>query len=104
MRPDPNVLIDQPGDDSIASYVASSSSSDGSLVVVYTPIETRLKINVTKLPSPLIAAWINPRTGERKDVLAVLRGSALECPAPGDGDWLLILRAKQLNTETSLLR
>ena len=104
LRPDPNVLIDQPGDDSIASYVASSSSSDGSLVVVYTPIETRLKINVTKLPSPLIAAWINPRTGERKDVLAVLRGSALECPAPGDGDWLLILRAKQLNTETSLLR
>ena len=104
LRPDPNVLIDQPGDNSIASYVASSSSADGNLVVVYTPVEARLKINVEKLPSPLIAAWINPRTGERKDVLAVLRGSALECPAPSDGDWLLILRAKQSVSETSLLR
>ena len=104
LRPDPNVLIEQPGDDSIASYVAASSSLDGSLVVVYTPVEARLKINVSKLPSPLIAAWINPRTGERNDVLAVLRGSALECPAPGDGDWLLILRAKQEAVETSLLR
>ncbi|MED5453618.1 MAG: putative collagen-binding domain-containing protein, partial [Verrucomicrobiota bacterium] len=90
--------------DAIANYVAASRSLDGSLVVVYTPVEARLKINVTKLPSPLIAAWLNPRTGERTDVLAVLRGSALECPAPGDGDWLLILRAKKSDSEASLLR
>ena len=50
-------------------------------MVVYTPTEVRLKINVAKLPAPLLANWINPRTGERQDVLAVLRGSALECPA-----------------------
>lgn len=104
LRPDSSVLADQPGNDAIANYVAASRSLDGSLVVVYTPVEARLKINVTKLPSPLIAAWLNPRTGERTDVLAVLRGSALECPAPGDGDWLLILRAKKSDSEASLLR
>ncbi|MBT6104465.1 MAG: hypothetical protein HOH62_11235, partial [Verrucomicrobia bacterium] len=70
------------------------SSGDGRLVVVYTPVEKRLKINVAKLPTPLIAAWVNPRTGERSSVLAVLRGAALECPAPGPGDWLLLLRSK----------
>ena len=65
------------------------------MVVVYTPVEARLKINVAKLPAPLLAAWINPRTGEKPEVLAVLRGSALEFPAPDSGDWLLVLRAQK---------
>ena len=99
LRPDPAVLIEQPGDDELAKYVAASSAADGSLVVVYTPTEVRLKINVAKLPAPLLANWINPRTGERQDVLAVLRGSALECPAPDAGDWLLVLRAKKPEPE-----
>jgi hypothetical protein len=99
LRPDASVLLEQPGDDDLAKYVAASSSADGDLVVVYTPTEVRLKINVTKLPAPLLATWVNPRTGERSDVLAVLRGSALECPAPDAGDWLLVLRAKKPEPE-----
>jgi hypothetical protein len=94
LRPDSGVLAEQPGDEALSEYAAATSSGDGRLVVVYTPVEKRLKINVTKLPTPLIAAWVNPRTGERSSVLAVLRGAALECPAPGPGDWLLLLRSK----------
>ena len=99
LRPDASVLLEQPGDDDLAKHVAASSSADGDLVVVYTPTEVRLKINVTKLPAPLLATWVSPRTGERSDVLAVLRGSALECPAPDAGDWLLVLRAKKPKPE-----
>ena len=94
LRPDSVVLAEQPGDEALSEYAAAASSVDGRLVVVYTPVEKRLKINVAKLPTPLIAAWVNPRTGERSSVLAVLRGAALECPAPGPGDWLLLLRSK----------
>ncbi|SVE58874.1 uncharacterized protein METZ01_LOCUS511728 [marine metagenome] len=60
-----------------------------------------MKVSVAKLPTPLIAAWVNPRTGERSSVLAVLRGAALECPAPGPGDWLLLLRSKSAEPETA---
>ena len=88
------MLAEQPGDDALSEYAAAASSGDGRLVLVYTPVEKRLKINVARLPTPLIAAWVNPRTGERSSVLAVLRGAALECPAPGPGDWLLLLRSK----------
>ncbi|MDP6794085.1 MAG: DUF4038 domain-containing protein [Verrucomicrobiota bacterium] len=94
LRPDNGVLAEQPGDDAISEYAAAASSGDRLLVLVYTPVEKRLKINIARLPTPLIAAWINPRTGERSSVLAVLRGAALECPAPGPGDWLLLLRSK----------
>ena len=100
LRPDNGVLAEQPGDEVLSEYAAASSSSDGSLVLVYTPVEQRLKINVARLPTPLIASWINPRTGERSSVLAVLRGTAIECASPGPGDWLLLLRSKPPETAT----
>ena len=46
LRPDPAVLIEQPGDDDLAKYVAASRAAGGSLVVVYSPTEMRLKIIV----------------------------------------------------------
>mgnify|MGYP002527096838 CR=1 FL=1 len=66
LRPDSSVLAEQPGDETLSEFAAAASSGDGSLVVVYTPVEKRLKISVAKLPAPLIAAWVNPRTGERR--------------------------------------
>ena len=101
LRPDNRVLVEQPGDEALSEYAAAASSAAGNLVVVYTPVEKRLKVSVAKLPTPLIAAWVNPRTGERSSVLAVLRGAALECPAPGPGDWLLLLRSKSAEPETA---
>ncbi|HJO09108.1 MAG TPA: DUF4038 domain-containing protein, partial [Verrucomicrobiota bacterium] len=101
LRPDSSVLVEQPGDEDLSEYAAAASSGDGRLVLVYSPVEKRLKINVAKLPAPLIAAWVNPRSGERSSVVAVLRGAALECPAPGPGDWLLLLRSKPLEPTTA---
>ena len=101
LRPDNRVLVEQPGDEALSEYAAAASSAAGNLVVVYTPVEKRQKVSVAKLPTPLIAAWVTPRTGERYSVLAVLRGAALECPAPGTRDWLLQLRSKSAEPETA---
>ncbi len=46
------------------TYATAARSSDGSLIMAYTPVQRNLTINLGKLSGPGKAQWINPSTGK----------------------------------------
>lgn len=92
LRPAPELLVEQPGEQASHLFVAAARSESGDLAVVYVPESPTIRLNLSHLRSELSAYWFNPRTGER--VTASLNGSApqTQFDTPGVGDWVLVLR------------
>ena len=88
LRPDNNLLMEQPGGDNPARHVSASRSEHGDLAVVYLPVGGELKLRPGVLTDGLKAEWFDPRTGRRTP-------STPEAPnsfrAPEEQDWVLLL-------------
>jgi hypothetical protein len=91
LRPDANLLAEQPGGDDPARHVSASRSSDGNLAVVYLPVGGSLRFRENTLRKDLRAEWFNPRTGQR---ISTQSTGQFVFQAPNQQDWVLLLYAK----------
>jgi hypothetical protein len=88
LRPDANLLAEQPGGDDPAHYVSGARSENGNLVVMYLPIGGNLKFKEGALNEGLQAEWFDPRTGQR---LSIQSSGQDAFQAPDQQDWVLLL-------------
>jgi hypothetical protein len=87
LRPAPDLVADQPGQQTPSRTITASRSDEGDLALVYIPQERTVQLNLSGLQPNLSATWFDPRTGERHP--AAQKGDQFETPAPGD--WVLVL-------------
>lgn len=91
LRPAPDVLAEQPGRDAAARFIAAAASDKRDLLVVYTPEVRTIAMKSEAVPRGR-ATWHNPRTGERTNARGVRDGMTTRFDAPGEGDWLLLVK------------
>jgi hypothetical protein len=88
LRPDANLLAEQPGGDDPARHVSASRSENGDLVVMYLPVGGKLRFKEGALNEGLQAEWFDPRTGQR---LPIQSSGQDTFQAPDQQDWVLLL-------------
>jgi len=91
LRPDDNLLAEQPGGDDPARHVSASRSEKRDLAVIYLPVGGSVKLRDGGLAKGLQAEWFNPRTGSRTRIQSTA-SSTFQAPDPQD--WVLLLRNK----------
>jgi hypothetical protein len=93
LRPAPELLARQPGDEDVRAYVVATRTEDGSLALVYTPREGSITLRLGDLAQPVRGTWFDPRTGARQAIGTVTPGSDgdVVVDTPGAGDWVLLL-------------
>jgi hypothetical protein len=88
LRPDANLLAEQPGGDDPARHVSGSRSENGDLMVMYLPVGGKLRFKAGTLREDLRAEWFDPRTGQRM----FIQSSGQDAfQAPDQQDWVLLL-------------
>ena len=88
LRPAPELLTQQPGEDEPERFVAVARTEGGELAIAYLPQGGAIGLRTTSLPHPGAARWFDPRTGEWTDAGNIPEVTAT-FTAPGGGDWLL---------------
>jgi hypothetical protein len=95
LRPAQELLLTQPGSISPSRYIAVVRSDSGDLVLAYIPEDRILDLASHALPKSPKATWINPRTGERFDAVAIDKPGVNQFKTPDSGDWLLLLEGSR---------
>ena len=79
-------------------YLTDARTSDGSLVVIYTPIIRQFAVDMSKLAGPAAAHWFDPAggiyypiTGSPLTNSGLLNFTPPANNADGDGGWVLVL-------------
>lgn len=93
LRPAPQMLTKQPGDQSPERYVAIAKSVEGDFAVAYIPSDRMIEVKLDQLPTRPQINWMNPRDGKRTPAVGVVTEGALQLPTPAEGDWVLLIRA-----------
>lgn len=86
LRPAPEVLVTQPGQEDPARFVSAARTNDGEVLVFYLPAGGEIRI---RPPVPDSAEWFDPRKGLRAPAQQVESG---QFRAPDEQDWVLVLR------------
>ena len=94
LRPAPIFVVNQPGADKPAHFVAAARSDEKDVMIVYVPEDRTIEIKLDSLPPSPSVTWINPRTGENSPAVAVVTTSTCQFPTPSEGDWLLVMRTQ----------
>src|SRR5262249_39078688 len=89
LRPDNDLLSEQPGGDDPARHVSASRSEKGDLAVIYLPVGGEVSLRAGTLREGLKASWFDPRGGQ--STIAESSGKNT-FRAPNDLDWVLLLR------------
>lgn len=93
LRPAPQMLVKQPGDESPLRHVSISKTVEGDFAVAYIPSDRSIEVRLDQLPGRPQITWMNPRDGKRTPAVGVVTGGALQLPTPAAGDWVLLIRA-----------
>jgi hypothetical protein len=82
------------------TYATAARASDGSLIVVYTPVTHSLTVDMTKLSGSATAQWFDPTNGATTTIsgspFANTGTHVFTSPganSTGDQDWVLVLTA-----------
>lgn len=96
LHPAPHLLAKQPGKEGDKvigkKYISISRAIDGSFAVAYLPQGGSVSFDLTELGNLTAATWMNPRSGTQIDGGTIGEDGQLE--APGNGDWVLHLKAQ----------
>lgn len=94
LRPAPELLVQQPGDQQPGSFVSVSQSTDGNTIVAYLPKPGPVKLfNLNH--HAYEAQWFNPVTRQTAKARTLAKGTLLEVSPPADaGDLVLVLKRK----------
>lgn len=87
LRPAPELLAAQPGDDDPAHFAAAARSEAGDLAVLYLPVGGTVTLDPELLAGDLPAAWFNPRDGSRTPAEP---SAPSTYTAPDTNDWVLV--------------
>jgi len=77
-------------------YVTAAHTPDGTLAVVYVPTARTIDLDLDRLVAAVSATWVDPVSGDRREVSPGSRMSTPGANAGGDGDWILVLSADGL--------
>lgn len=90
LRPAPELVTVQPGDQEPRRYIAAAQSADRSLALFYIPEDDQVTLDLSGWRVRPTAEWFNPRNGERQPAF----GSTQQFITPTPGDWVLLLQTK----------
>src|SRR5204862_7761821 len=93
-RPTPMFIVNQPGVEKPARFVAAARTDDKDLMIVYVPEDRTIEIKLDSLPPSPNVTWFNPRTGENSPAVAVVTTSTCQFPTPSEGDWILVMKTQ----------
>lgn len=91
--PAQELLASQPGETAPHRHIAAAKSDSGDEAFIYIPKDRSVDLHLESLKPNLKATWGNPRTGERSDASSTEANRSTRFETPGDGDWVLILKA-----------
>jgi len=89
LRPAPEMLAAQPGQEDPRRFVAAAKTEDGRLGVIYVPVASPIVLRHEAIPDGSYR-WFDPRRGAW-EASGVLSSGKNSFTPPGDGDWLLCL-------------
>jgi hypothetical protein len=89
LRPAPQLLAVQPGEQDPASFIAAAATEDARACVIYLPAGGEVALASGPAEHGATAEWFNPRTGERWPARSA---SPDRYSAPDGQDWVLTLR------------
>jgi len=79
-------------------YLTDARTSDGSLVVIYTPVIRQFMVDMSQLSGPAVARWFDPSSGNYSAIAgSPFTNSGTQSFTPpsnnsdGDGGWVLVL-------------
>lgn len=93
LRPQPNLLAEQPGELDPRRFVAAALTEDRTWALVYLPAGGQVRIDAAEIRQPADAGWIDPRTGRRVSIGPPGSGW-VTYRTPDDHDWVLELRSR----------
>jgi hypothetical protein len=93
LRPAPDLLATQPGQADARRTIVAARSEDGTVALVYAPMEQNVELRLSSLRTPLRGTWVDPRTGARYDAGGTPDAETWRLDTPGDGDWVLVLES-----------
>lgn len=99
LRPTPVFVVNNPGKDTPAKYVAAARTDQKDLMVVYVPVDRTIEIKLNALPPSPNISWFNPRNGETSPAVAVVTTDTCQFPTPEEGDWLLVMKTGPVEPE-----
>lgn len=92
LRPAPVTVVNNPGTQKPAKFIASAKTDDKELMVVYVPEERTVEVKLDSMPPSPNVTWFNPRTGEKSPAVAVVTANTCQFPTPAEGDWILFMK------------
>jgi hypothetical protein len=92
LRPAPVVVVNNPGAQTAAKFIAGAKTDDKELMVVYVPEDRTVEIKLDLMPPSPNVTWFNPRTGEKSPAVAVVTANTCQFPTPAEGDWILFMK------------
>ena len=99
LRPAPIVVVNNPGTQAPAKFIAGAKSDDKDLMVVYVPEDRTVEIKLNLMPASPNVTWFNPRTGEKSPAVAVVTTDTCQFPTPAEGDWILFMKSDKKDAE-----
>jgi hypothetical protein len=101
LKPAPQLLMSQPGTADPKRFISAAMTEQKDLGVIYVPADRSVEISLAQLSSmaggsPQLT-WVNPRTGERRGVAAVVGEKSCQVPVPDEKDWLLLITSGKSN-------
>ncbi|HSB61486.1 MAG TPA: DUF4038 domain-containing protein [Vicinamibacteria bacterium] len=92
LRPDPELLAEQPGAAAPERFAAAARSGSGDAALVYLPEGGRVALRMERFPRAMSAEWVDPATGRKRPAGEVPNRGTRAFEASPDHDWVLVLR------------
>src|SRR5206468_12403852 len=92
LRPAPVAVVNNPGAQSPAKYIAAAKSDERDLMVVYVPEDRTVEIRLDAMPTSPEVTWISPSTGKKSTMVGVVTANSCQFPTPSEGDWILFMK------------
>ena len=94
LQPDRNVITNN--NFLSTDYIASLRASNGSVVLIYSPVQTKFKVSLKKISgSRIFYSWFNPRNGTFTQKILLKNTGLIEefepPQTPNELDWVLVL-------------
>jgi hypothetical protein len=86
LRPDPVLIVTQPGDQDAALFVAAARDENKNWALLYFPVGQTIILRHDEL-TPTFVRWFNPRSG-KWTAAAHLSGGTLSITPPDNQDWV----------------
>jgi len=100
LRPAPVTVVNNPGAQKPAKFIAGAKTDDKELMVIYVPEDRTVEIKLDSMPPSPNVTWFNPRTGEKSPAVAVVTANTCQFPTPAEGDWILFMKTDKKDAGT----